>query len=142
MDLTDYGRRLYERIQEAFDYDYEIVGVGEHWQPEAGMCHDNAATLSELDPTYRAVRGWLVCDYGANIGFISHSIVQDNDGRYIDLTPPKTILPWKYPFLTDGGEHYWEVSDYLARQPKQILNYPAEGRSRRAYPLNAHTHNM
>jgi hypothetical protein len=78
--------RLYQRRHEAIRLRRaRLRGIG--WQPEAQECHRNAEIWCKLCSGFRHVQGWLVADYGYQTQFIAHSVVENEKGELVDITP-------------------------------------------------------
>jgi len=129
IDASDCVRRLYERRGEAVEYTRETIAGPNGWSPTEHNCHDNVEAIAEMDSRYSPVHGWLVCDYGDEVAFIAHSILHDNDGRYIDVTPPDGRPIRQYPFLIDDDDGYWSMADYSKGLDPLLLKCPAHDRS-------------
>lgn len=127
-DPQAYAARLYERRDEAFDYEDDFTGY-EGWKPTPQDCHANVDYLVNAVSGMSAVQGWLVADYGYEIGFMAHSIIRDSDGKNINVTPPAKQLPWRYLFLKDDDTYYWQAESHALSLFPQMLKCPASGRS-------------
>ena len=98
-DPQETGRRLFARRSEAVIANYEQVSVGD-WQPTEHECHANVTYWCEFNTNYKVVRGWLYFDFGNCMRFVrftAHSVVEDENGLLIDITPTKAST--LYPFI-------------------------------------------
>lgn len=126
---SEYVLCLYARRDEAVEYTRETIAGPNGWSPAEHNCHDNVKAIAEMDSRYSPVNGWLVCDYGDEVAFIAHSILHDNDGRFIDITPPDGRPIRQYPFLIDDDEGYWPMANYSKTLYPLLLKCPAHDRS-------------
>ncbi len=131
-DIGKYASQLYARRHQAFDYEDRNVDGFDGWEPQPQFCHQNVARFVDENPEYTAVHGWYVSDLADQFAFLPHSIVQDPNGVYINITHPPNGPPWKYPFLKDDDPDYWAVVDsaFATGAPGGKIMCFAEGRSR------------
>ena len=128
IDLNEYARRLYARKHEAFDIEDRLVRGFDGWEPKPQFCHGNVARFVAENPEYTAVHGWYVSDRADHFAFLAHSIVQDSNGVYINITNPPNSVHWKYQFLEDDDPDYWVIADGASRG---TIGCFAEGRSQK-----------
>jgi hypothetical protein len=102
-DLKELARKLYERRAEAVVVPYEDR-EGSDWKPSERDCHNNVDRWVLENPDTRSVRGWIVFDFEKTsrglmpmVRFTPHSVVEEADGRLVDITPSKASQ--RYPFL-------------------------------------------
>ena len=109
-DQTELAARLYARVSEAIPLRMVEARIGE-CKPEPQRCHANAVTWAEYNPGFKAVHGWLCADYRVlgKVAFIAHSVVEDQAGELLDITPVHPVIRWRYPFLRDERP----TADYL-----------------------------
>lgn len=73
-------------------------------------CHRNAEAWVALHPAHRVVRGWLVYDYSLSavpmMRFQAHSVVEDDEGQLIDVTPHEARGPTPFLRHPDGNEMF------------------------------------
>jgi hypothetical protein len=78
-------------------------------------CHRNVHAFVASNDGYRAVGGWLFFDYRnafllgivPTIRFTAHSLVQDENGLMLDITPSQASQ--RYPFI----EHPFGHDDFV-----------------------------
>lgn len=106
-ELRELGKALYERRQEAAVVPFD-ERRGADWAPVENQCHYNVDRWVSEHPGTRAVRGWLVFDFEKTsmglvhvVRFTPHSVVEDEDGRLVDITPSGASR--RYPFLRHTG---------------------------------------
>lgn len=106
-ELIELGKALYESRQEAVEVPFE-PRRSKDWAPAEGQCHYNVDYWVLAHPGTRAVRGWLVFDFETTsmglmplVRFTAHSVVEDADGRLVDITPSNASQ--RYPFLRHLG---------------------------------------
>lgn len=80
------------------------------FDPHPHECHSNAEAWVALHPQHRVVRGWVVFDYQLSaipmVRFQAHSVVEDADGRLIDVTPREGSRPLPFLLHPDGNEMF------------------------------------
>jgi hypothetical protein len=99
--LADLARRLYDRRQEAVVVPFRNCS-SEAFQPAEQDCHRNVDLWCKGHPSHMPVRGWVIFEVYSPLGFcrfISHSVVEDEDGVLFDITPTRASK--RYPFLND-----------------------------------------
>ena len=96
--LPEYSGPLIERLGEAVFVQRARVRVGE-WVPVAHDCHVNVGEFCSRCSGYTHIRGWLYFDFGGYALLNAHSVVQDPDGKLIDITP--TLAESINPFIVD-----------------------------------------
>jgi hypothetical protein len=76
------------------------------FQPDAQDCHANVDAWCRFKLGHKAIRGWFVIDIPAlrKTLFVSHSVVEDEQGRRFDPTPRR--FHNEYPFLEDDDPLY------------------------------------
>ncbi len=101
--VTKLAERLFRRRHETVPLKPGRVRDS-NWQPEPRQCHLNVEIWCDRQPKYTVVRGWLVADYSDEgvYNFMPHSVIEDNKGNLIDITP--TPMPCPYPFLRHTEE--------------------------------------
>lgn len=100
-NLQSYIDELVSRIDSAKVIPKRTLQVGD-WKPVESRCHDNVKKLCELDKSYKQIYGWLysnTSEFGFII-FMFHSIAQNQDGEFVDITP--STARYDYPFLTSN----------------------------------------
>ena len=98
-DTQEIGRRLYARRKEGVVTKIASVEIGD-WKPSEHECHGNVTTWCERNPQHKPVRGWLFFDfddYFPHVRFVAHSVIEDENGNLIDITP--VISFSRYPFI-------------------------------------------
>ena len=97
-DLNGLAKSLYLRRGTGTVPERCEIRIGD-WRPRPNHCHFNVSELLERSSEYRPVRGWCAASYEAlgYMRFFSHSIVEDRNGKLMDITPNPT--PWVYPFI-------------------------------------------
>lgn len=107
VDIGDMCRSMYERMDEARVVPFtrrEPVG----WTFKSGECYANVDGWVRDNSTSIAVRGWLVFDWPllSIVRFTPHSVIEEADGRLIDITPSQASR--RYPFLRhdEGSEAF------------------------------------
>ena len=113
--LEGLARALFMRRQEAVVVRFEDRGTG--LQLEAQDCHSNVDAWCRFNSGHRPIRGWFVIELPAlrKTLFVSHSVVEDAQGRRFDPTPRRFYN--EYPFLEDNDPLY------------QLRNYYRNSRS-------------
>ena len=111
----DYAKSLFINLRECFLVDRKYISKGD-WKPLQNECHQNCTDLADLDERYKPVRGWLCFNFGP-IGFYrftAHSIVEDINGNFIDITP--TPIGTVYPFIKSNlsEKEYQKLIDDLS----------------------------
>lgn len=80
--------------------------------PRPSDCHANAARWASEDSETVPVHGWLVeCDDGYHLRLAAHSLVRDQEGTFIEITPTG---PYDLPFLVHSGT----AEDFFALLPR------------------------
>jgi len=97
--LFEYVARLSHHWAEAAPVARINVATGD-WAPKHGYCHDNVSQFVERNPSYRAVRGWLIfgMEFSPTIELMAHSVVENDSGALLDITPAREGVPI-LPFL-------------------------------------------
>ena len=97
-ELPEYSGPLIERLGDAVFVQRARVTVGE-WTPVAHDCHVNVGEFCSRCPGYTHVRGWLYFDFGSYALLNANSVVQEPNGKVIDITP--TLAESINPFIAD-----------------------------------------
>jgi hypothetical protein len=103
-DFLELGRRLYERRTEAVVVPFVERSLGV-WRPDPNECHRNCDWWVLHNPDCKAIRGWLLFDFGGFLTFVrfnAHSVLQEAGGNLIDITPSQASQ--RYPFMQHPGE--------------------------------------
>lgn len=99
LDPQEIGRRLYARRGEAVITKFAKAQIGD-WKPNEHECHGNVTTWCEHHGKHKPVRGWLFFDYEdilPHVRFTAHSVIEDESGDLVDITPSRASQP--YPFI-------------------------------------------
>lgn len=94
-----YASQLYTRVGEGIVVPRVRIQLDE-WKPQPRLCHQNVFTWIEKVPGQKAVHGWLYFDFGGYlpiVRFTAHSVVEDQKGELLDITP--ILTPREYPFV-------------------------------------------
>jgi hypothetical protein len=128
IDLAELARSLYARRHEAVTAPFEVRPmVGDPLQ--AHKCHNNVDRWVAQNPGHKAVRGRMVFDWNSTsqrwwpvCQFSAHSLVEDPDGRLVDITPSKASQ--RYPFIPHDGPDEQFQAIVLAghTQPQLVLD--------------------
>lgn len=96
--LAELAQQLYERRHRAVVVPFRDCS-GLDFQPTEQDCHANVGHWCRIHPEQEPVRGWLVIEHldRGYCRFVAHSVVGDQNGRLLDLTPPGVAQ--RYPFL-------------------------------------------
>ena len=102
--LEDLARALFMRRQEAAFIRFEDRGTG--LQLEAQDSHNNVDAWCRFNSGHKPIRGWFVIELPAlrKTLFVSHSVVEDEQGRRFDPKPRRFYN--EYPFLEDEDPLY------------------------------------
>ena len=101
-DFQVLGKGKCTKRNEAVVVPFVARSLGE-WRPDEGECHRNCDWWALHNPGCEAVRGWLLFGFGM-FGFIRfnpHSVIKEEDGTLIDITPSKASQ--RYPFIRHWG---------------------------------------
>jgi len=115
-DLIEYAKSLYFRRCEGEIIPVEPIAINT-WFPAESECHENAAILQNYSSKYKAIRGWLYMEdvgSGEYVRFASHSVVQIDGQRMVDITPRRILRD--YPFLSANidEQYYNSIVEKLA----------------------------
>jgi hypothetical protein len=97
--LEGLAQYLYEHRKKAIVVPFRDCSSGA-FQPVEQDCHRNVELWCRATPGHTIIRGWLVFEVFAPLGFCRfnpHSVVRDEQGELFDLTP--TRASQRYPFL-------------------------------------------
>jgi hypothetical protein len=97
--LVELAQQLYERRHQAIPVPFRDCS-SPGFYPGAQDCHRNVDLWCRDRPDHKPVRGWLVLESYPRPDiwrFVAHSVVQDEQGRLFDPTPPSAAR--KYLFL-------------------------------------------
>ena len=120
MDENELANRLYRRRSEAFHVNQILLSKDE---PPAlrGQCHDNVNGYVARHPNCKRVRGWLIGNHVFFVYFNAHSIVENEDGHLIDITPSQPSCL----FLPHPGSDE-EFASIIAVTPRILYELPSE----------------
>lgn len=99
--LRQYVKSLYERREEGLYVARQPIRLDD-WQPSPNHCHANTLILESYGRGLSAVHGWLYMDFEGSrdyVRFIAHSVIRDQSGNLIDVTPAATVSAPLYPFI-------------------------------------------
>lgn len=124
-ELRAYGQELYERRAQAQTVALSEVRLGSQWRPLFKQCHDNVDCWVANHPKvaggrqHEAVRGWLYFDMAGvlpYVKFVAHSVVRNDGGRLLDITP--NLTGNTYPFIPANvlDETFFRFEDELIAQ--------------------------
>lgn len=120
-DTAGYAADLWARRTEGVKVPYRRVQIGSS-VPQPNQCHGNAQIWVANNPKHRHVRGWLFFDLMRR--FAAHSVVEDEDGQLIDITP--TLAIDVYPFIRHVGDD--QIFDWLVIENEVgNIDYPPSG---------------
>ena len=124
-DLAAYAAQLYRRRAEGVIVRPATVQIGD-WTPDEHECHGNVTTLCEVSSNHSPVRGWLYFDFGgflAYVRFNTHSVVIDEHGELLDITP--TRASERYPFIRaeEGEKEYANLIEALGRRDLKFIDH-------------------
>ena len=122
--IEEYKKSVFARRAEGALITRAELSIGE-WQPEFNMCHHNVTQLCVNEPSFTAIRGWLVLEAPDRtfLRFVAHSVVMNANGEVFDITPSK--VSEEYPFI-DGMLSYEEFASFVDDFGIYEFNYPPQ----------------
>ena len=88
MTRAEYESAVCARVDEAIRVPFRRVSLPD-WSPKVAECHQNTDAWVRANPGVAAVRGWVTyASFGGDsVGLTAHSIVRDQSGVLVDITP-------------------------------------------------------
>lgn len=99
--LQELAQRLFERRHQAVLVPFRNCS-SPGFRPEAQDCHGTVDRWCRAHPSHKPTRGWFVLEGYPQpdiCRFVAHSVVEDEQGRLFDPTPP--LASRRYRFLKD-----------------------------------------
>jgi hypothetical protein len=114
-ELSNYIRYLFDNRENSI-----IVPAGEidggEWQPRLNDCHNNVDRWCAHNKEFKPARGWLFYDLGYEADFVmfqQHSVLADDKGRLIDITPTKASDSFPFIYVSETDEQYFSKEPAL-----------------------------
>ena len=88
----------------------------EGWQPRLNDCHNNVDAWCRGNKEFKPARGWLFYSLGYEADYVmfqQHSVLVDDAGRLVDITPSMAEDNYPFIYVVDPDEQFFAFDPIL-----------------------------